>query len=244
MNSKGLPGCWCVSFYPFFIILITLGDPTNTRDVVGWFLKSWGLPVVAMGSPVTPKSWSSMTTEWFGNPQDLMTTGFSGFIIPAFKMNESQKCKFHLGWTTMTWMTFNTLTLSGHWKLHWAFGICEEVSEREKFPSRLGTYSATGNREQKIESMTSLWMGQRNPATTKRMVETCWNPINNGILAIYQLVQDFASIRSMSSLCDCFLYPKTGESASWAQTRFRVFWVATLVANLLLFGGVHGEGSV
>ena len=85
---------------------------------------------------------------------------------------------------------------------------------------------------------------RRNPATTKRMVETCWNPINNGILAIYQLVQDFATIRRMSSLCDCFLYPKTGESASWAQTRFRGFWLATLVANLLLFGGVHGEGSV
>jgi len=66
----------------------------------------------------------------------------------------------------------STQTLSGHWKLHWAFGICEEVSERGQFPSRLGTYSATGNREQRIESMTSLWMGQRNPATTKRMVET------------------------------------------------------------------------
>jgi len=38
--------------------------------------------------------------------------------------------------------------------LHWAFGICEEVSEREKFPSRLGTYSATGNREQKFDDFT------------------------------------------------------------------------------------------
>ena len=38
------------------------------------------------------------------------------------------------------------------------------------------------------------WMGQRNPINHQFcMVETCWNPRNNGMFTIYQL-QDFATI--------------------------------------------------
>jgi hypothetical protein len=56
-------------------------------------------------------------------------------------------------------------------------------------------------------------------------VETCWNPINNGIQNIYQLVQDFLHPQYVGYKCD---WPSLGPWENWwklaAQARGRPTW--------------------